>query len=138
MLPEKPKKLRFNSHQEWWDNHVKEQSAYNESTDPNKVALEWTDEDDYWNEVRCEAQASEQKRLDSARLRKLVTEGGGGTKARGAKNRGIGALARSCIMKGWNFELTRAEIVKEIPTSKFSRACYSWYRGKLKKAGVKI
>lgn len=55
------------------------------------------------------------------------------TKSRGTRNAGIGDLAKKCILAGKDFEATKAEILKLVPTSKFSKACYSWYKAKVQK-----
>lgn len=53
-------------------------------------------------------------------------------------NLGIGAQARECIMKGFNFYATYELIKKNVPNTQFSKKCYYWYRNDLKKKGAKV
>ena len=69
-----------------------------------------------------------------ATMAKIKAQEVSSTKPRGSRNVGIGAVARRYIMQGMNFEQVRAEVLKIAPQSKFSKACYSWYKGKIAKA----
>ena len=49
-----------------------------------------------------------------------------------AKKTGIGALAKECILKAYDFQKTYATIKKNFPNTEFSKHCYYWYRSHLR------
>ena len=46
--------------------------------------------------------------------------------------KGVGEIARECIMKAMTFESTLKEVKKTHPDTHFSKKCYYWYRSDIK------
>lgn len=46
--------------------------------------------------------------------------------------KGIGELAKECILEGYTFESTLKVIKRVHSETKFSKGCYYWYRSHLK------
>lgn len=53
---------------------------------------------------------------------------------RAASGSGVGVMARACIAKGYDFQKTFTAIKAKVPTTKFSKKCYYWYRAHTEKA----